>query len=130
MSPPLVFIMSSIQPPAPPPDNQLAELHAVVDKIAASLATVQGNQGQLTVAINRLQSEKMPSSEETGTSTTRDAVTHAVRHGHKLLFLTFDGTEDPLSWLNRCEQLFHIQETADANKVFLATFYMTGDMSL
>jgi hypothetical protein len=32
-----------------------------------------------------------------------------------------------LSWLNHCEQFFYIQETADASKVFLAMFYMTGD---
>jgi hypothetical protein len=29
--------------------------------------------------------------------------------------------------LNRCEQFFRIQGTEDANKVFLASFYMTGD---
>jgi hypothetical protein len=45
---------SQSQPPVPVPDDQLAELRAVIDKIAASLATVQGNQGQLTMAINRL----------------------------------------------------------------------------
>jgi hypothetical protein len=120
---------SQSQPPVPVPDDQLAELRAVIDKIAASLATVQGNQGQLTVAINRLQSEKLLSSEKTGASSTGDAITHAARHGHKLLFPTFDSTEDPLSWLNRCEQFFRIQETADAGKLFLATFYMTGDAS-
>jgi hypothetical protein len=121
--------MSSIQPPAPPPDDQLAELRAVVDKITASLATVQGNQGQLTVAVNRLQSEKLLSSEKISASSTRDVVTHATCHTHKLLFLTFDGTEDPLPWLNRYEQFFHIQKTADAGKVFLATFYMMGNTS-
>jgi hypothetical protein len=64
---------------------------------------VQGNQGQLTVAVNWLQSEKLLSSEKTGASSTENTVTHATRHGHKLLFPTFDGTDDPLPWLNRCE---------------------------
>jgi hypothetical protein len=127
--PPVFFTMSSIQSPAPPPDDQLAELHVVVDKIATSLATVQGNQGQLTVAVNRLQSKQLLSSEKTSASSTGDAVTHAVHHDHKLLFLTFGGTEDPLLWLNRCEQFFRIQETVDVGKVFLATFYMMGDVS-
>jgi hypothetical protein len=85
-------------------DDQLAELRTVVDKIAASLATVQGNKGQLTVAVNQLQNEKLLSSEKTGGSSTGDAVTHAARHSHKLLFPTFNGTDDPLSWLNRCRQ--------------------------
>jgi hypothetical protein len=43
------------------------------------------------------------------------------------LFPTYNGSEDPLSWLNRCEQFFHIQKTEEAGKVFLAAFYMTSD---
>jgi hypothetical protein len=35
--------------------EQIADLRAVIDNMAASLATMQGNQGQLTVAVNRLQ---------------------------------------------------------------------------
>jgi hypothetical protein len=47
-----------------PPSNksvaeQIADLRAVIDNMAASLATMQGNQGQLTVVVNRLQSEKI-----------------------------------------------------------------------
>jgi hypothetical protein len=34
-----------------------------------------------------------------------------------------------LSWLNRCDQFFRIQDTPAAGKVFLATFYMTGDVA-
>jgi hypothetical protein len=60
---------------------------------------------------------------------TSDAVAHATRHNHKLLFPTFDGSEDPLSWLNRCDQFFRIQETPEAGKVFLTTFYMSSDAS-
>jgi hypothetical protein len=43
------------------------------------------------------------------------------------LFPTFDGTEDPLPWLNRCEQFFQIQSTEETGKVFLAAFCMTVD---
>jgi hypothetical protein len=50
-----------------------------------------------------------------------------MRHGHKLLFSTFDGTEDPLPWLNRCEQFFRIQSIEETGKVFVAVFYMTDD---
>jgi hypothetical protein len=51
---------------------------------------------------------------------------HAAKHGHKLLFPTFDVSRDPLPWLNWCDQFFRIQETPKAGKVFLATFYMSG----
>jgi hypothetical protein len=52
----------------PPPskakstEEQLADIHAVIDNLAASMATMQGNQGQLTVAMNRLQSDKIATS--------------------------------------------------------------------
>jgi hypothetical protein len=35
-------------------DEQFAELCAVIDNMAASMATMQGKQGQLTGGINRL----------------------------------------------------------------------------
>ena len=30
---------------------------------------------------------------------------------HKLSFPTYDGKEDPLPWINRCEQFFRGQKT-------------------
>jgi hypothetical protein len=50
-----------------------------------------------------------------------------ARHGHKLLFPTNDGKEDSLPWLNRCANFFHIPAMEDVGKVFLTSFYMTGD---
>jgi hypothetical protein len=88
---------------------------------------MQGNQGQLTVAVNRLQSEKIVVGDGRQLQSSRDPAISAARHGHKLLFPTYDGTKDPLPWLNRCEQFFRIQSTEEAGKVFLAAFYMTGD---
>jgi hypothetical protein len=38
----------------------------------------------------------------------------------------FDGKNDPLGWLNRCEQFFRAQHTREADKVWLASFHMTG----
>jgi hypothetical protein len=107
--------------------EQIANLRAVIDNMAASLATMQGNQGQLMVVVNRLQSEKIAVGDDRQPQTSRDPAISAAHHGHKLLFPTYDGTEDPLPWLNRCEQFFRIQSTEEAGKVFLAAFYMTGD---
>jgi hypothetical protein len=45
---------------------------------------------------------------------------------HKLDFPKFDGKEDPLTWLNHCEQLFSGKRTDEAFKVWLAAYYMVG----
>ncbi|XP_071680170.1 uncharacterized protein [Lolium perenne] len=41
-------------------------------------------------------------------------------------FPKFDCTEDPLTWLNHCEQLFSGKCTDDAFKVWLAAYHMVG----
>jgi hypothetical protein len=81
-------------------EELISELHAVVDTLASSLATMKGSRSQLNVAMNHLQSDKLQADGSTGTSATHDPITTAVRHGHKLLFLTYDSTKDPLPWLN------------------------------
>lgn len=45
---------------------------------------------------------------------------------HKLSFPTFDGRDDPMGWLNRCEHFFRAQRTRDVDKVWLASFHLTG----
>lgn len=45
---------------------------------------------------------------------------------HKLSFPTYDGKEDPLGWLNRCDHFFRAQRTRDADRVWLASFHMTS----
>lgn len=45
---------------------------------------------------------------------------------YKLSFPMFNGKEDPLGWLNRCEQFFRVQRTRETDKVWLASFHMTG----
>jgi hypothetical protein len=46
---------------------------------------------------------------------------------YKLSFPTFDGKEDPIGWLNRCEHFFRAEHTRESDKVWLASFHMTGD---
>lgn len=41
-------------------------------------------------------------------------------------FLTYDGKEDPLGWLNRCDAFFRAQNIREADKVGLASFHMLG----
>lgn len=58
----------------------------------------------------------------------------APRTGHqrnppryiKLNFPTFDGKEDPIPWINHCEQFFRAQQTPMEDRVWLATYHMSG----
>jgi hypothetical protein len=111
------------------PEEYITKMCEIIDKLTASLATGQVNQGQLTVTVNRMQSDKVLSTGTTEVQSSGDTIAHVVRHSHKLLIPTYDGCEDPLPWLNKCNQFFHIQSTAEVGKVFLTTFYMTSDAS-
>ena len=52
---------------------------------------------------------------------------YGVPKFHKLSFPLYDSKEDPLGWLNRCESFFRGQLTREVDKVWLASFHMTGD---
>jgi hypothetical protein len=56
----------------------------------------------------------------------KSPVGSGVPRYYKLDFPLFDGKSDPLSWINRCEQFFRGQRTADTDKVWLATYHLTG----
>jgi hypothetical protein len=45
---------------------------------------------------------------------------------HKLNFPTYDGKEDPLLWINRCEQFFRGQKTPETEQVWYASYHLTG----
>ncbi|XP_066355020.1 uncharacterized protein [Miscanthus floridulus] len=44
----------------------------------------------------------------------------------KLNFPTFDGVDDPLGWLNKCDHFFRAQRTPEGDKLWLASFHMNG----
>jgi hypothetical protein len=45
---------------------------------------------------------------------------------YKLEFPTFDGSEDPLNWLNHCEQFFHGQRTLASDRTWFASYHLRG----
>jgi hypothetical protein len=49
---------------------------------------------------------------------------------HKLEFPKFDGTGDPLPWLNRCERYFRLRRTPEDKKVSYAAFNLLDDAQL
>jgi hypothetical protein len=99
---------------------------------------LQGDHSHFTVVVNRLLSDEIgdntsstPASHP-GKSTPSDninTIRHTAKHGYKLLFPTYGLSEDPLPWLNHCDQFFCIQEMTDAGEVFLASFYMSREAS-
>ena len=50
----------------------------------------------------------------------------AVPRCHKLSFPIYDGKDGPLGWLNRCDCFFRAQRTPEGDKVWLASFHLTG----
>ena len=51
--------------------------------------------------------------------------THPPRF-YKLEFPTYDGAEDPLNWLNHCDQFFRGQRTLASDRTWLASYHLTG----
>jgi hypothetical protein len=45
---------------------------------------------------------------------------------YKLEFTMYDGTEDPLNWLNHCEQFFRGQRTPATDHTWLASYHLWG----
>jgi hypothetical protein len=45
---------------------------------------------------------------------------------HKISFETYDGKEDSLGWLNKCEQFFRGQLTREVDKVWMASYHLKG----
>ncbi|KAI4993622.1 hypothetical protein ZWY2020_007935 [Hordeum vulgare] len=44
----------------------------------------------------------------------------------KLNFTTYDGAEDPLNWLNQCEQFFRGQRTLALDRTWLVSYHLRG----
>lgn len=45
----------------------------------------------------------------------------------KIEFPTYDGTDDPLGWLRRCDRFFLNQRSVEGDKVGLAAFHLIGE---
>jgi hypothetical protein len=54
------------------------------------------------------------------------AEARAPPHYYKLDFTTYDGSEDPLNWLNHCEQFFRGQRTPASDRTWLASYHLKG----
>ncbi|KAL8140348.1 hypothetical protein V2J09_006369 [Rumex salicifolius] len=55
---------------------------------------------------------------------------HIIPRYSKMEFPKYDGAEDPLGWLKRCEKFFANQRTAEGDKVHLAAFHLLDEAQL
>jgi hypothetical protein len=53
-----------------------------------------------------------------------DGASQAVSCFYKLEFLTYVGLDDPLNWLNHCEQFFSGQQTPPTDYTWLAAYHL------
>lgn len=126
-------------------DGNSNDLKSLTDKLDRLLLAVTNNSDEikqvktqyatLNVAVNSLQSQKMEIGASSHNKGDDDGIPQsdiggtiplAAQRVHKLAFLSYNRQEDPLPWLNRCDQFFRVQQTPEEGKVWLATFYMTG----
>lgn len=103
------------------------------DQMQTNLDVLSGKQQRLEVAINHVQSKQMESTQSSdhtapsAPSTGGDPLpSRPAPLIHKLRFPEYDGKDDPLPWLHRCQQFFHAQQTADEEKVRLNSFNLIG----
>jgi hypothetical protein len=94
---------------------QHQELHAAIDRVAAA----QRNLGQANQGCRRAGDDGADTGDGAFLPTT-----------HKLEFLKFDGTSDPLPWLNRCERYFLVHRTPEHQRVAFAAFYLLDGAQL
>ena len=67
-----------------------------------------------------------PSLDSTGAAPSAAAQDPPPPKFYKLEFATYDGSVDPLNWLNQCEQFFRGQRTLASDRTWLASYHLRG----
>jgi hypothetical protein len=106
-------------------DKLFAEISSVQDEIT----TLKGDQGRLTIAVNCLQSDKHKPETFVGDKGKTDPplpLPLPTQPTHKLRFVKYDGAEDPIGWIHKCEQFFRANRTPKDEKVLTVSYYLEG----
>ncbi|KAF0933749.1 hypothetical protein E2562_019223 [Oryza meyeriana var. granulata] len=87
--------------------DALEKIFAEFTSIKSEITTIKGEQSRLSVAINRLQSDKVEA-EDSARGGTTDAFSleppsFPHQTAHKLRFPRYDGATDPVVWLHKAE---------------------------
>jgi hypothetical protein len=72
----------------------------------------------------------LPQDDDVETAAYGGAEARAPPRYYKLDFATYDGSEDPLNWLNHCEQFFRGQRTPASDRTWLASYHLKGPAML
>ena len=68
-----------------------------------------------------------PSLDSTGAAPSATAQDPPPPKFYKLEFATYNGSVDPLNWLNQCEQFFRGQRTLASDRTWLASYHLKGE---
>ncbi|CAO2189932.1 unnamed protein product [Urochloa humidicola] len=116
--------------------SSMNKLFAELSSVRSEITTIKGDQSRLTVAVNRLQSDKHkagssgtagddePSGDGKDKSVLPPPPSNLPPPTHKLRFVRYDGAEDPIGWIHKCEQFFRSHRTPEDEKVPTATYYL------
>ncbi|KAG8083732.1 hypothetical protein GUJ93_ZPchr0016g2495 [Zizania palustris] len=99
--------------------------------LSDEVTSLKVDQGRLHVALNKVQSSQLINAAKNDIpvgatanepwnegSSQAGGMANALLNAasHKLRFPKYDGTEDPLPWLNRCDQFFRATRTPDKRR--------------
>jgi hypothetical protein len=65
-------------------------------------------------------------SASSGSPLRSEGASQAFPRFYKLEFPTYDSLDDPLNWLNHCEQFFSGQQNPPADYTWLAAYHLCG----
>ncbi|KAJ1254162.1 hypothetical protein BS78_K111500 [Paspalum vaginatum] len=109
--------------------DKMTEMNSRLTTVDNEVKTLCLDHGRLTVSVNAVQTQQLAMQGRFDEKKSGDVGPHPPpppAATHKLRFPRYDGTEDPLGWLHKCEQFFRSQGTPEDQKVWVASFYMEG----
>ena len=110
-------------------DKLFAELSSIkgdMSTVKNDMITIKGDRRRLSVAVNRLQTDEFPSSASGKGLADGEAPSSPPPLQLSAPRPKYDGVDDPLGWLHKCEQFFRKLRTPEDEKVLTASFYMDG----
>jgi hypothetical protein len=114
----------------------LQPLHDQVTTLQATVADQQQQQAAFNIALTRIETtvHDRGLGVSTGAGRRRAAGEEDDDQDfptvHKLEFPKYDGSSDPLPWLNRCNRYFKVRRTPEGKKVPYAAFHLLDDAQL
>jgi hypothetical protein len=115
-------------------EESIGELGAQQDTLSSAVEHIDLAQTQFAAAADSRQ-PTLPDRHHQGSRRRQvrdeeDGGEDIIPTTHKLEFPKYDGTGDPLPWLNRCERYFTVRRTPEPKRVALAACYLLDDAQL